>query len=116
MLVCSQVLWKVLCYGDEQRATCSPYYCNVFTEEVLQEAEQELRILNTHFHTHKELFELVNKREKLWDEKVAFENPACCGWCENPCHDIRKELNRYEVDFDVYLTSYDSNPLPLSVN
>ena len=95
---CLQVLWERCCYGEEQQASCSPYFCDVFTEETLQEHEQELRVLNTHYHTHKELFKLVGKREKLWEEKVAFENPADgCSRFENRGGTLIKELKRYQV-------------------
>lgn len=93
-----ELVWDKCCYGEKQRSACSPYFVDVFTEESLQEHEEELRILKDYYYTHKELYTLVGKREKIWSEKVNFENPPDgCSRFENRGGTLIKELKRYQV-------------------
>ena len=44
-----------------------------FTEEALEAHETELQKVKDYFELNKEMFERVAKRQKLWNEFIAFE-------------------------------------------
>ena len=85
-------------YGENQRKTFKSFYSETFTEELLAEHENELRILKQHYNNNKDIFKLVSKREKLWQEKINFENPPDgCSRFENRGGTLIKELKRYQI-------------------
>lgn len=93
-----ELLWESCNYGDEQREEFRSLSSEIYNEELLIEHEEYLRILKQYFNTNKELFKLVSKREKLWEEKVAFENPTDgCSRFENRGGTLIKELKRIQV-------------------
>jgi len=92
------VMWEKCCYGEVQRSSFTSYNSAEFSDEVLVEHENELKRLKEYYSTHKELYKLVSKRKKLWNEKVTFENPPDgCLRFENRGGTLIKELKRYQV-------------------
>nr|XP_028561451.1 protein regulator of cytokinesis 1 isoform X2 [Podarcis muralis] len=58
--------WDKCFYGDEQRRAFYPYYEDDFTEELLQQHEEEVSRLKQCYERHQELFESIHKWEKNW--------------------------------------------------
>ncbi|XP_028561451.2 protein regulator of cytokinesis 1 isoform X2 [Podarcis muralis] len=58
--------WDKCFYGDEQRRAFYPYYEDDFTEELLQQHEDEVSRLKQCYERHQELFESIHKWEKNW--------------------------------------------------
>ncbi|XP_033022567.1 protein regulator of cytokinesis 1 isoform X1 [Lacerta agilis] len=58
--------WEKCFYGDEQRRAFSPYYEDDFTEELLQQHEEEVSRIKQCYERHQELFESIHKWEKNW--------------------------------------------------
>ena len=93
-----KLMWVKCCYGESQQNTFELFKTSDFSDEVLIEHEKELKKLKDYFATHRDLYKLVSKREKLWKEKVAFENPPDgCSRFENRGGTLIKELKRYQV-------------------
>ena len=93
-----EILWDNCSYGEKQRNTFITFYSDMFTEDVLAEHENELSVLKQHYNNNKDLFKLVLKREKLWEEKINFENPPDgCSRFENRGGTLIKELKRYQI-------------------
>lgn len=44
-----------------------------YTEELLEVHEQELEKMRSYFEMHKDILELIAKRERLWEEMLEFE-------------------------------------------
>ncbi|XP_053220406.1 protein regulator of cytokinesis 1 isoform X2 [Podarcis raffonei] len=58
--------WDKCFYGEEQRRAFYPYYEDDFTEELLQQHEEEVSRLKQCYERHQELFESIHKWEKNW--------------------------------------------------
>ncbi|XP_077173704.1 protein regulator of cytokinesis 1 isoform X2 [Paroedura picta] len=58
--------WDKCFYGKEQREAFQPYYQDDFTEELLQQHEEEIARIKLYFQRHQELFEAVCKWEGNW--------------------------------------------------
>ncbi|XP_053128405.1 protein regulator of cytokinesis 1 isoform X2 [Hemicordylus capensis] len=59
-------LWDRCFYSAEQRQAFRPYYEEDFTEQLLQQHDQEVAELRRYFEAHQPLFEGVQKWEKNW--------------------------------------------------
>ncbi|XP_076461912.1 protein regulator of cytokinesis 1-like isoform X2 [Babylonia areolata] len=68
--------WDHCYYSQTQRDAFEPYQEELYTEELLQLHEQELKRLQDHYQSHKTVLDLVAKRDKLWGEMVEFEKKA----------------------------------------
>ncbi|XP_060116054.1 LOW QUALITY PROTEIN: protein regulator of cytokinesis 1 [Heteronotia binoei] len=68
--------WDKCFYGKEQRESFSPYYQDHFTEELLQQHEEEMARIKRFFETHQELFEAVRKWEGNWHLFQELERKA----------------------------------------
>jgi len=91
-------MWVKCCYGESQQSEFEAYTSETFTEEVLVQHEHALKHLKDYYTSHKDLYKLITKREKLWKEKVAFENPADgCSRFENRGGTLIKELKRIQI-------------------
>lgn len=91
-------MWVKCCYGESQQKEFEAYASETFTEEVLVQHEHALKHLKDYYTCHKDLYKLITKREKLWKEKVAFENPADgCSRFENRGGTLIKELKRIQI-------------------
>nr|XP_056721743.1 protein regulator of cytokinesis 1 [Euleptes europaea] len=58
--------WDKCFYGKEQREAFRPLYEDDFTEELLQQHEEEIARIKLFFEKHQELFEAVRKWEGNW--------------------------------------------------
>ncbi|KAJ6655396.1 hypothetical protein lerEdw1_005454 [Lerista edwardsae] len=63
-------------YSPEQRQSFHPYYEEVFTEELLQQHNDEVAQIKRYFEAHQELFEAVHKWEKNWHQFQELERKA----------------------------------------
>ncbi|XP_070619640.1 protein regulator of cytokinesis 1 isoform X2 [Erythrolamprus reginae] len=68
--------WDKCLLGDKQRRSFGPYYEDTFTEELLQQHEEELARLKHHYGTHQELFDAVHKWKKSWSHFQELEQKA----------------------------------------
>ncbi|XP_025096638.1 protein regulator of cytokinesis 1-like isoform X3 [Pomacea canaliculata] len=68
--------WKRCYFSKEQRDTFLPYLEENYTEELLEVHEQELEKMRSYFEMHKDILELIAKRERLWEEMLEFEKKA----------------------------------------
>ncbi|XP_038147226.1 protein regulator of cytokinesis 1-like [Cyprinodon tularosa] len=67
------VLWKKCFYSDEQQHAFTAYHDDVFTEELLNVHEAEVRYLQKYYEDHKELFMGVTKWQENWDLYLELE-------------------------------------------
>ncbi|XP_063170227.1 protein regulator of cytokinesis 1 [Candoia aspera] len=58
--------WDRCFFGEEQRRAFGPYYQDHFTEELLQQHDDELVQLKRYYEMHQELFDAIHKWEKNW--------------------------------------------------
>jgi len=92
-----QKLWDLCVYGVSQRSNFQAYNSETFTIDVLVEHENELKELKECYALHRDLYKLASKREKLWNEKIAFENPEDgSARFENRGGTLIKELKKYQ--------------------
>ncbi|XP_054858921.1 protein regulator of cytokinesis 1 isoform X2 [Eublepharis macularius] len=68
--------WDKCFYGEEQRQSFSPYYKDDFTEELLQQHEEEIAHMKLYFQTHQEMFEAIRKWEGNWHHFQELERKA----------------------------------------
>ena len=89
--------WDTCHYGEAQRSEFQSYSCTTFNVENLIEHEKELKNLQQCYDLHKDLYKLATKREKLWNEKITFENPVDgSAKFENRGGALIKELKKYQ--------------------
>lgn len=90
--------WDRCSYGNKQRSEFQAYHSAERTEELLKEHEQYLKDLSYYHNENKELFKLISRREKLWDEKLTFNSPTNdCSRYENRGGVLLKELKRIQI-------------------
>ncbi|XP_032088348.1 protein regulator of cytokinesis 1 isoform X2 [Thamnophis elegans] len=58
--------WDKCFLGEEQRCSFGPYYEDTFSEELLQQHDNELMRLKHYYETHQELFEAIHKWKRSW--------------------------------------------------
>ncbi|ETE68415.1 Protein regulator of cytokinesis 1, partial [Ophiophagus hannah] len=70
--------WDKCFWGEEQRCSFGPYYEDTFTEELLQQHDNELVRLKHYYETHQELFEAIHKWKRSW---CLFQELEAAGDC-----------------------------------
>ncbi|XP_066492183.1 protein regulator of cytokinesis 1 isoform X2 [Tiliqua scincoides] len=68
--------WDRCFYSMEQRQAFGPYYAEVFTEQLLQQHDDELAQIKRYYKAHQELFEAVHKWEENWHLFQELERKA----------------------------------------
>ncbi|KAL8570402.1 hypothetical protein ACOMHN_035820 [Nucella lapillus] len=68
--------WDRCHYNKKHRDAFTPYHDELYTEELLQLHEQELKRLQDYYRAHQALLDLIAKRDKLWKNMVEFEKAA----------------------------------------
>ena len=69
-------LWDKCFYSRDQRNNFSPLHCIEFTDELLQEHEDEANRLKKYLDENKELFDKVGMRQEVWNEFMELERRA----------------------------------------
>ncbi|XP_046989178.1 protein regulator of cytokinesis 1-like isoform X2 [Schistocerca americana] len=69
-------LWDKCCFGETQRRKFIPYFSDCYTEDLLGLHELEIERLKKFYDTNKPLFQLMEKRQKLWEKMIALESKA----------------------------------------
>ena len=59
-------LWDQCFYSRDQRNDFGPIHCIEFTDELLQEHEDEAKRLKKYLDENKELFDRVAMRQDVW--------------------------------------------------
>ena len=91
-------MWDICMFGEAQRSEFEAFSCETFNEQTLIAHEEELKNLQECYDLHKDLYKLASKRERLWKEKINFENPADgSAKFENRGGALIKELKKYQV-------------------
>ncbi|XP_042328578.1 protein regulator of cytokinesis 1 isoform X2 [Sceloporus undulatus] len=68
--------WDKCFYSEEQRHGFSPYYQDDFTEELLQQHDDEVMRLKRYYEVHQEMFEGIHKWEENWHLFQELERKA----------------------------------------
>merc|ERR1719233_357922 len=69
-------LWDRCFYSPDQRNNFSPLHCIEFTEELLEEHEEEAKRLKIYLDENKELFDRVAMRQEVWNKFMELERRA----------------------------------------
>jgi len=69
-------LWDKCFYSEDQRTKFSPLLCSEFTEELLEEHEEEAKRLKKYLDENKELFDRVAMRQEVWNKFMELERRA----------------------------------------
>ena len=69
-------LWDDCFYTEQQRNAFLPAHCVDFTEELLEQHEEEVKRMNGYYNDNKELFTRVDQRQKVWNKFVELERRA----------------------------------------
>ncbi len=59
-------VWDKCHYGESQRREFKPAFSDSYGEDVLGDLESELDRMNGFYRDNKDLFQKVEKREKMW--------------------------------------------------
>lgn len=93
-----EAVWKKIFFGEEQKKSFELFCSEEFSKENLVLHEQELLRLKGIYSRNQALYKLVSKRERLWEEKVLFENPVDgSSRFENRGGTLIKELKRHQA-------------------
>ncbi|XP_061451694.1 protein regulator of cytokinesis 1 isoform X2 [Rhineura floridana] len=68
--------WDKCFYGTEQRHSFCPYYEDNYTEELLQQHDEEVARIKHYYERHQELFEAIHKWENNWHLFQELERKA----------------------------------------
>ncbi|KAH0620142.1 hypothetical protein JD844_014775 [Phrynosoma platyrhinos] len=68
--------WDKCFYSEEQRHSFSPYYQDDFTEELLQQHDNEVIRMKHYYEAHQEMFEGIHKWEENWHLFQELERKA----------------------------------------
>ena len=69
-------LWDKCFYSQEQRDNFSPLHCIEFTDELLQEHEDEAKRLKQYLDENKVLLDKVAMRQEVWNKFMELERQA----------------------------------------
>merc|ERR1719233_1598152 len=69
-------LWDKCFYSPDQRNNFSPLHCIEFTEELLEEHEEEAKRLKKYLDENKKLFGRVARRQEVWNKFKELERRA----------------------------------------
>jgi len=69
-------LWDRCFYSPDQRNNFSPLHCIEFTEELLEEHEEEAKRLKIYLDENKDLFDRVAMRQEVWNKFMELERRA----------------------------------------
>ena len=75
---CAQLhcAWDQCHYGDIQGREFAPVFKDEFSDDALSAHESELDRMNGFYADNVNLFKMVEKRQKLWEQKMMFESRA----------------------------------------
>lgn len=69
-------LWEKCCFGESQKRKFLPYFSDCYTEDLLGLHELEIERLKTFYEANKTVFQLMERRQKLWEKMIALESKA----------------------------------------
>ncbi|XP_043201275.1 protein regulator of cytokinesis 1-like isoform X1 [Amphibalanus amphitrite] len=67
-------MWEKCFYSAEQRAAFDGYHSTTFTEQLLEEHEEELERVRRYYETNRVLIKDVNDHQKLWTKMIELED------------------------------------------
>ncbi|XP_054842854.1 protein regulator of cytokinesis 1-like [Eublepharis macularius] len=68
--------WKRCFYSDEQRAVFQPFYNDDFSEDLLNQHDEELLKIKHEYEKNRGLYDTVQKWEATWDRFIELENKS----------------------------------------
>ncbi|CAI8041453.1 Protein regulator of cytokinesis 1 [Geodia barretti] len=70
------VVWDQCMYGPRQRREFSAAFTDEFSEDLLSAHESELDRMRGFYQDNKEIFDLLQKREKLWQQQIELDRQS----------------------------------------
>ncbi|KAJ7335285.1 hypothetical protein JRQ81_013226 [Phrynocephalus forsythii] len=71
-----QSYWQKCYFGDEQKAAFQPFYNDVFSEELLNQHDEELMKMKSFYEKNKYLYDNVHKWETVWNQFMELEKKS----------------------------------------
>nr|CAD7430049.1 unnamed protein product [Timema monikensis] len=68
--------WSRCHFANEQKRQFIPFFSDCYTEDLLDLHELETQKLKTFYESNINMFQLLDKRQKLWDKRLDLENRA----------------------------------------
>nr|CAD7459266.1 unnamed protein product [Timema tahoe] len=68
--------WSRCHFANEQKRQFIPFFSDCYTEDLLDLHELEIQKLKTFYESNINMFQLLDKRQKLWDKRLDLENRA----------------------------------------
>jgi protein regulator of cytokinesis 1 len=69
-------VWDQCMYGPQQRREFSAAFTDEFSEDLLSAHESELDRMRGFYQDNKEIFDLLQKRDKLWQQQVELDRQS----------------------------------------
>ena len=71
-----ETLWEKCYISDDERNRFTPYFTNSYTEEVFELHDQEVKRLSNLYNLNPEIYNLIDRRQELWQNMTDMEDKA----------------------------------------